>query len=92
MPDRWIRSNHSRHSLVSGWETGLVLERDSVKLAAESFALVLDRVAALALSPRAYLDTVVIWRTDDPPATALAFAELATTVFAETLGTLVVSA
>lgn len=83
----------SRHSLVSGWETGLVLEEDSVKLAAESFASGLpDGVVALALSPRAYLDTVVIWRTNDPPAAALAFAELAATVFAGTLDTLVVSA
>ncbi|MBV9417943.1 MAG: LysR family transcriptional regulator [Solirubrobacterales bacterium] len=83
----------SRHSLMSGWETGLVLATDSVKLAAESFASTRpDGVVALALSPRAYLDTVVVWRTDDPPTAALAFAELATTVFAQTLDTLVVSA
>ena len=64
-----------------------------MKLAAESVASGLpDGVVALALSPRAYLDTVVIWRTNDPPAAALAFAELAATVFAGTLDTLVVSA
>jgi DNA-binding transcriptional LysR family regulator len=83
----------SRHSLVSGWETGLVIEKDSVKVAAESFASALpDGVVALALSPPAYLDTVVIWRTDETPAAALAFAELAATVFAQTLESLVVSA
>jgi DNA-binding transcriptional LysR family regulator len=83
----------SRHSLVSGWETGLVLERHSAKLAAETFASDLpDGVVALELTPPANLDTVVIWRTDDPPAAALAFADLAATVFPETLGTFAVSA
>jgi DNA-binding transcriptional LysR family regulator len=75
----------SRHSLVSGWETGIVLDRDSVTLAVACFASVLpDGVVAIPLTPLSYLDTAVMWRTDDPPEAALAFAEIAATVFSET--------
>jgi DNA-binding transcriptional LysR family regulator len=76
----------SRHSLVSGWETGIVLDKDSVTLVAEGFASVVPHdVVALALVPVSHLDTVVMWRTDDPAHAALAFADVAATVFQETL-------
>ena len=76
----------SPHSLVSGWETGLVLDRDSVTLVAECFVRSLpDGIVALPLTPLSYLDSVVVWRTDDPPEGVLAFADVAATVFSETL-------
>jgi hypothetical protein len=76
----------SRHSPVSGCETDLVLDKDSVTLVAESFVPVTaDRVVAVPLTPPSYQDTSVSWRTDEPPEPALGFAEVAATVFRETL-------
>jgi DNA-binding transcriptional LysR family regulator len=76
----------SRHCLVSGWEVDIVLDKDSVTLAAESFAPVVpDGIVTLPLTPLTHLDTAVLWRTDDPTDDALAFAEVATSVFAQTL-------
>ena len=76
----------SRQPLVSGWETGIVLDRDSAELVAECFAVVIpDGVVALPLMPLSYLETVVMWRTEDPPDAVLAFADAAASVFARTL-------
>jgi DNA-binding transcriptional LysR family regulator len=76
----------SRHSLVSGWETGIIIDKDSVTLVVEGFASVVpDGVVALPLMPVSYLDTAVMWRTDDPPKAALDFAEVASSVFEHTL-------
>ena len=76
----------SPHSLVSGWETGIVLDKHSVTLVAECFIpFVPHGIVALPLTPLSYLDSVVVWRTDDPPEAALAFADVAATVFPEVL-------
>jgi DNA-binding transcriptional LysR family regulator len=73
----------SRHSLQTDWEIGILAESDAVSLAPESLVGELPPgVVAIPLAEAgAYLETSVMWRSEDPPPSATAFQKIASTVF-----------